>query len=48
MKQWGKYASKYDANKLYKELLVHAQKSTPMTIEASGIITYITTIELGH
>ena len=38
---------KYDAQKIYQELSEYALKSTKATIDASSILTYITTAQLG-
>ena len=38
---------KYDAQKIYQELCEYALKSTKATMDASSILTYITTAQLG-
>ena len=38
---------KYDAQKIYQELCDYALKSTKATMDASSILTYITTAQLG-
>ena len=41
------YQRKYDAQTIYKELCDYALKSTKATMDASSILTYITTARLG-
>ena len=41
------YESHWDAQKIYEDLLVHAETSTNASAESDQIITYITTANLG-
>ena len=41
------YQVKYDAQRIYKELKDYANKSTKASMDASGILTYITSVKLG-
>ena len=41
-----KYECTYDAQSIYSELLKYAKKSTQANIEASNILSFITTVKL--